>query len=593
MDEALRARARNLPRDPGVYLWKDAQGRILYVGKAQDLRARVTSYLGTPADERLAQLQANAAGLDFVAVGSIKEALILEQNLIKHHRPPYNVLLVDDKTYPYIAVTNEAYPRVVYTRDLEDRAALFGPFPDAGKAKRIAQMLNRTFQLRQCRVLPARECLYFHLHQCSAPCIGAVTKDAYGEQAVQAARFLEGEGATLSRQLRRDMEEDAKAERFERAAQLRDLVAAIDSVLERQRAASIAGRDYDAIGFAQRDDRACALVLVVRDGGVVGHEPHFLGGVSGEPLSRIVSAFVSRYYAHATSLPPEILVPVRVDDDAVERALSDRRGSRVRVRAPERGDARGFLELAEKNARLSLDQEFLSRERRGSGAVEALQRALGLTEPPETVEAFDVSHSKGQHTVASMVVLRDGKPFKAGYRRFRIRGPGGGDDPLAMREVVRRRYERVLREEGADAMPDLVVVDGGPAQVAAAHEELVGLGLGATPLVGLAKRLEELYRPNVLHPLRLDSHSSALQLLQLVRDEAHRFAIGYQRTLRRKAFVGSRLDEIPGVGPERRRRLLATFGSVDGVKAATEEELLKVPGITRPVAKRIRDSLAA
>ena len=593
MDEALRTRARNLPREPGVYLWKDRAGRVLYVGKAQDLRARVTNYLGTPTDEKLANLQREAAGLDFVAVGSVKEALLLEQSLIKRHEPPYNVLFVDDKTYPFIAVTDEAFPRVVYTRDLDGRRALFGPFPDAGKAKRIASLLNRTFQLRQCRVLPTRECLYYHLHQCSAPCIGAVTPEQYAAQAERAKGFLQGEGATLSKQLRADMQEAADGERFEQAAHLRDLVAAIDSVLERQRTVSIAGNDCDAIGVAQRDDRACALVLVVRGGAVVGHEPHFMGGVRGETLPRIVGAFVSRYYAHAMSLPPEILVPVGIEDDALERALSDRRGGRVRFRAPERGEARGFLELAQKNAGLSLDQEFLQRERRGSGAVEALQRALGLPEPPETIEAFDVSHHKGEHTVASMVVLRDGTPHKSSYRRFKIRGVGGGDDPASMREVVRRRYERVLREEGADAIPDLILVDGGPAQVRAAHEELQALGLGTTPLVGLAKRFEELYRPMQLHPLRLDAHSSALHLLQLVRDEAHRFAIGYQRTLRRKAFVGSRLDEIPGVGPERRRRLLSTFGSVDGVRDASEEELLRVPGITKPVAKKIREALGA
>lgn len=592
MDDGLRRKARSVPREPGVYLWKDAQGRILYVGKAQDLRTRVAHYLGPQVDERHRLLQEESADVEFVATTNVKEALVLEQNLIKKHRPPYNVLLVDDKKYPYIAVTQEAFPRVVYTRDLNEKGSFFGPFPDAWGAKRVSRMLNKMFQLRQCRTLPTRECLYYHLRQCSGPCIGAVTPEAYEAQAERAQEFLQGRGAELSRHVRASMEQAAQTQRFEEAAELRDLAAAIDSVLERQHAESTTGRSYDAIGVAIRDDRACALPLFVREGMITGREVHFLNRVRGENLATVLLAFLEQYYPQSPKLPPEILLPVELPDgDTLGQILTERRGGRVQIRAPERGEGRRFVELAEKNAHLALEQEILLRERRGSAAMEELQRVLSLPSVPEVVEAFDISHHAGQHTVASLVSLKDGQPYKSGYRRFRIRTTGGGDDPGAMREVVLRRYERLLREEGADALPDLILVDGGRAQLAAAHEALRSLGLGSLPLVGLAKRFEELYRPDVLHPIRLDARSAALQALQRVRDEAHRFAIGYQGILKRKAFIRSALDEVPGVGPERRRRLLQTFGSVDAIRSASEEDLVRTPGINRPLARRILAAL--
>lgn len=592
MDEALRLKARSLPREPGVYLWKAADGRVLYVGKAQDLRARVANYLGAQGSEKTSQMVQEAVDLDFVAASNVKEALVLEQNLIKRHRPPYNVLLVDDKKYPYIAVTDEAWPRVVYTRELTGKSAVFGPFPDAGKAKRIARLLNQTFRLRQCRTLPARECLYYHMHQCSAPCIGVVSVQDYRVQADRAEEFLRGEGAALAKRLRTDMERAAAAHRFEAAADYRELAIAIDSVLERQHAESLSGRSYDALGFFAREDRACAVVVFVRDGAIAGRESYFLASVQGEPLARIVGAFVEQYYAQAVHLPPEILLPVALDRSApLEDVLAERRGGRVNLRVPERGESRKIVELAEKNAQLSLEQEFLLRERRGSAAIEELQRVLSLPELPARIEAFDISHHAGEHTVASMVVLKEGKPLKSDYRRFKIRTTEGGDDPGAMREVVRRRYTRVLAEEGVDALPDLVLIDGGPTQVAAAFEELRRLGLSDLPVVGLAKRFEELHRPHQLHPIRLSRASPALQALQRIRDEAHRFAIGYQGVLKHKAFLHSELDEIKGIGPERKRRLLQTFGSLDGIRTASVDELVRVPGINRPLAQTIHDQL--
>lgn len=589
----VRDKVKTIPAQPGVYLWKSDQGQILYVGKAQNLRARVAQYLGSQEDARKVELMERSADVDFIAVDSEKEALVLEQTLIKQHRPPYNVLLVDDKKYPYIAVTQEVWPRVVYTRDTTRSGQFFGPFPDAGSAKRVARLLNKTFQLRQCRVLPKRECLYYHLHQCTAPCIGAVGPDAYAGQVRQSLEFLQGRGRELVDRARHDMAEAADRLQFERAAELRDLAEAVQSVLERQRVDVDLSEDVDAVALATRADRACAVVLPVRNGKVVGRESYSLSGVSGTRTPQILAAFLEQYYVNAPRVPREVLVPIPVDEpELIEEFLSARRGLRVRLRTPERGPRRGYVGLAEQNAHLLLEQEFALRERRGSGALEELQRLLSLPDSPSRIEAFDVSHHAGQYTVASLVVFREGRPYKNGYRHFRIRTTGGGDDPGALREAVERRYVRVLAEEGADALPDLILIDGGRVQLEAALESLRRLGLEELPTVGLAKRFEEVYRPRLLHPLRIEPTSPALQLLRHVRDEAHRFAIGYQGKLKRKEFIRSELDSIPGVGPERRRRLLSTFGSVEGLRSATPEEIARVPGIHRPLARRIHRALS-
>lgn len=590
--QALREKARTLPVQPGVYLWKDEEGRVLYVGKAQDLRSRALQYFGPQEDERKAFLMKQARNVDFLVVENVKEALVLEQTLIKQHRPPFNVTLVDDKRYPYIAFTDEAWPRIVYTRNLQQRAHFFGPFPDAGKAKRVARLLSRTFRLRQCRTLPTRECLYYHLQQCSAPCINAVSASDYERQVRDAQAFLKGKGTELAGRVRRDMEAAAAEQRFEKAAELRDLLSAIESVLERQKVDTLQEGHYDAVGVAVRDRRACCLVLPVRGGAVVGRESYFLSVPEHVTTPDILASFLEQFYTLAPNVPQEVLLPVPVEEaNLLARTISELHERDVKLRVPERGDRRRFVEMAEKNAHVALEQEFLIRERRKSEALEALQAALGLPDPPARIECFDVSHHHGEHTVAAMVAFSEGAPRKSDYRRFKIRTTSGGDDPGALHEAVQRRYERVLREEGADALPDLIVIDGGPTQLAAARRALAALGLDELPTIGLAKRLEEIYRPHHLHPLRLDPADPGLHLLQRVRDEAHRFAIGYQGTLKRTAFIQSSLDEVPGVGPERRRRLLATFGSVDAIRRATPDQLAQVPGIPRPLAARILEAL--
>ncbi len=590
--DALRGRARTLPTQPGCYLWKGARGQVLYVGKAQDLRARTLQYFGHQEDGRKTDLMAHAQDLEFVATANTKEALVLEQTLIKRYRPPYNVLLTDDKKYPYIAITREPWPRVVYTRDVELDGTLFGPFPDAGRAKRVARLLNQTFRLRQCRTLPTRECLYFHLHQCSAPCIGAATSDGYAEQARAAQAFLKGRGADLAGRLQAEMHQAADEQRYERAAELRDLAQAVESVLERQRVDAPKGDDYDAVAVARRETRCCALVLWVRGGAVVGRENYFLNAPRETPSPMVLQSFLEQFYLQAPQIPREILLPFALPGaNDLKAALEGLHAQEVRFLVPERGRRRSFVEMAETNAALLLEQEFLLRERRGPEALEALRDALALPEVPERIECFDVSHHAGQHTVASLVALVNGKPARSQYRRFRIRTTSGGDDPGAMREVVARRYARLLREQGADALPDLVVVDGGPTQVAAALESLHSLGLETLPLIGLAKREEEIWRPHNLHALRLDPASPALHLLQRARDEAHRFAIGYQGALKRADFIESFLDGIPGVGPERRRRLLTTFGSIQGLEGASPDQIAQVPGVPRPLAQRIHEAV--
>jgi excinuclease ABC subunit C len=590
--EELKRRVRLLPREPGCYLWKDAKGGVLYVGKAQDLRARASSYLSRALEARIHHMMEEAADIDFVATRTVPEALVLEQNLVKLHTPPYNVMMVDDKKYPYIAVTAEKYPRVVYTRSAEGHASVFGPFPEAGSAKRVARMLNKSFKLRQCRVLPKRECLYYHMHQCTAPCIGAVTDAEYQAQAKAAAGFLAGQGAAMVKDLRNQMDAASAAEHFEEAAELRDTMQAVESVLHRQYAETRTEDDADAVGLAIQGDRACACVLFIRSGRLVGKEHFFLSHTKDVPPPEVLRAFLERHYFQSPQVPRHVLVAFALEDtDALVAHWSQRSRQGVGIHVPERRERRRFVDLAEKNAELLLEQELLIRERQGAGGLDALKTALGLAEPPATIEAFDISHHKGEHTVASLVCLKDGRPFKSRYRRFRIRSTSGGDDPGAMREVVSRRYERLLREEGADALPDLILIDGGPTQLAAAMDALAALGLDGLFVLGLAKKLEEIYRPNRLAPLRLPQNSPALHVLQRVRDEAHRFAIGYQDTLKRKALTRSVLDEVTGVGPEIKRRLLATFGSLEGIRRASAEEISRVPGVSRPLAARIAKAL--
>lgn len=585
----LFAQARRMPKEPGVYLWKDSDGVTLYVGKAKDLRARVRSYLSGPQVDRIERMVAEAASVEFIAVHSEKEALILEQTLIKRERPRYNVRLTDDKKYPYIMVTDERFPRVVYTRDLSRTGAVyFGPFPDAWAAKQITRLLNQTFQLRQCRTLPDRACIYHQMGQCLAPCITAVPDDVYAGAAKDARSFLKGNGRALVKELDGRMQEAAERMHFEEAARLRDTKDAIASVLERQRVFASEREDRDVIGVAREGERACAVVLFVRDGRVVGRESYFLSHADDVPEAEVVGAFLSQYYGNALAVPAEVLVPdLPEDHEALAAWLRDRRGGAVHVRVPQRGDKVRVLEMAAKNAELLMAEDHFKRERSQGQGVDALQRLLKLENPPQTIDGFDISHHGGTHTVASMVRFLGGKPHKEMYRRYKLRDVAGIDDFASMKEAVTRRFKGLI--ERGDETPDLVMVDGGRGQLNAAIEALSALGLDDQPVCSLAKREEEIYTPLDLHPIRVGPGDEGRKLLERVRNEAHRFAIKYQDTLTRGALTKSALLDINGVGPKRLADLLRRFGSVHGIGEASEEELMTVPGVTPDLAKRIRE----
>ncbi|MBW3583017.1 MAG: excinuclease ABC subunit UvrC [Euryarchaeota archaeon] len=590
--KALAARAAVFPHEPGVYLWRDKKDEVLYVGKAVDLRNRVRSYLSGAHEARTEAMVDEATDVEFIATHTEKEALILEQTLIKKERPRYNVRLTDDKKYPYIKVTDERYPRVVYTRDLTRKGTYFGPFPDAWAAKSITRLLNATFQLRQCRTLPDRACIYHQMGQCLAPCIDAVPDSEYKAAADAARGFLKGQGEKLVKGFETRMKTAAEAERFEEAARLRDTAAAIRSVLERQRVFAAGQEDRDVVGFARSGDRACCLLLFVRDGKTVGREYYFLANTLERSDADVVEAFLTQYYAHALAVPREVVLPVRLPEaELLSEWLSDRRGGGVRFTVPERGDKLRLVEMAMKNAGLLAQEDHFKRERERSMGVEALHGLLKLERPPRTIDGFDISHHGGDHTVASMVRFLNGLPHKEMYRRYKIRHVAGIDDFAAMREAVKRRFEGLV--ERGDELPDLVMVDGGRGQLRAAVDALKELGLEEQPVCSLAKREEEIFLPLRLHPIRAPARHEGRQLLERVRNEAHRFAIKYQENLKGKALTRSRLLSVPGVGPERLRRLLRRFGSLEGIAAASLEELCEVPGVTQALASRIQDDLVA
>lgn len=587
----LRTKAGKMPKEPGVYLWKDPDGVTLYVGKANDLRNRVRSYLSGPQAKRTARMVDEAADIEFIATHSEKEALILEQTLIKREKPRYNVRLTDDKKYPYIKVTKGPYPRVVYTRDLTQEGTYFGPFPDAWAAKSITRLLNRSFKLRQCRTLPDRACIYHQMGQCLAPCIQAVPDETYAAAAESARRFLRGGGQELVGQIERRMRDAADSYRFEEAAHLRDTAQAIGSVLERQRVFVQGREDRDVVGIARSGDRACCLLLFVRDGHTVGREYYFLSNTETASDEAIVEAFLTQYYAHALTVPSEIILPVALDDaDLLAEWLSDRRDGKVVFTVPERGDKRRLSEMATKNAGLLAQEDHFKREKERSMGVDALQRLLGLERPPKTIDGFDISHHAGEHTVASMVRFLNGLPHKEMYRRYKIRDVEGIDDFASMKEAVHRRFKGLV--ERGDELPDLVMVDGGRGQLKAARAALDELGLEDTQAIcALAKREEEVWLPNRLHPVKAPENDEGRLLLQRVRDEAHRFAIKYQEKLKGSALTRSRLLNVPGVGPERLRQMLRLFGSLEGIRDAPLEELVKVHGVNERMAKEIQEEL--
>jgi excinuclease ABC subunit C len=602
MRENLEGKLRALPRTPGVYLFRDKAGEVLYVGKAKSLRSRVRSYFQR-GDARVgaARLVERVDDVEVIVTRTEAEALHLEQNLVKRHRPPFNIRLRDDKSFPYIAVTlTDEYPRVMFTRERHRRGTLyFGPYANAKKVRETLDVLNRVFRFRPCEgPRPGRHsgipCLDFHIDRCFAPCIGAISKEGYAEVIDGVVGFLSGDTQTIQAELAMRMQEAASDERFEEAARYRNRLFSIRHLADRQATERREVGTVDVIGLAVGGDEAAVQVFPLRDGKMIDRYGFHLENVEGEDAQSILEAFVLEYYGGAPSTPPEVLVPAEIPDtEALAEFLTGRRGSRVVVRTPLRGEKRRLVELAAENARLALEADAAVREASRSrriAALEELREVLNLESLPLRIECFDVSNIQGESIVASMTVFVDGKARNAHYRTFAIRGLEGQDDVGAMRQAVSRRFARLRsgdHDESFSRMPNLVVVDGGKAQLAAALAALEELDLPRVAVISLAKREEEVFVPGFPVPIALDRASPALQLLQRIRDEAHRVALRYHRRKRGARSMETIFEGLQGIGPARRRAIIRHFGSVERFLEASQEELEGVPGLPQKTARSL------
>jgi excinuclease ABC subunit C len=608
VDERLETQLKRLPAKPGVYLFRGGRGDVLYVGKAKSLRPRVRQYFQAGrSDNRMGmdQLVARVTDVETIVTGTEVEALHLEQSLVKRHRPPFNVRLRDDKSFPYIAVTVEDdYPRVMFTRERHRRGVVyFGPYANAKKVRETLDVLNRVFRYRPCEgPQPGRHsgipCLDFHIERCFAPCVDYISREDYGRVVDGVIEFLSGDDRPIKRELERQMREAAADERFEDAARYRNRLRAVERLAERQAVERRSIGTIDVIGVAVGPTRAAVQVFPLRDGRMVDRYSFQLENAAGEEVGEVLEQFCLEYYGSAPSVPPQVLVPRGVGStDALGAFLSELRGSRVEVRAPERGEKRRLQELAQQNAELALSSEtFLAETKRlrRVEALEELREALNLEALPIRIECFDISNIQGQEIVGSMVVFEDGLAKKGHYRKFGVAGQDGQDDFAAMAEVVSRRFGRLAAgaateqwDESFGATPNLVVIDGGKGQLAAALAAMQRYDLPRVAAIALAKRAEEVFVPGRSDSIVLPEHSPGLQLLQRVRDEAHRFAITFHRARRDAAARESMFDQLEGVGPVRRRALLQHFGSAERLLDATAEELEGVPGVPAKTARSI------
>jgi excinuclease ABC subunit C len=597
--ESVAAKLPHLPESPGVYLWKDASGAVLYVGKAKRLRSRVRSYFASEHFEspKTRVLVRQVEDLETIVVPSEAHALILENNLIKEYRPKFNIALKDDKSYPYIKVTlNEPYPRVWVTRRLvSDGARYFGPYTDVGAMRRALNVVKRVFTVRSCnydmpREMPERACLDHHIGRCKAPCILAQSHADYRAMIDEVVLFLEGRTAEVTRRVRERMAEAAERLDFERAAELRDALAKLERLEEPTVVMEVEGGDRDVVGYARDGDDAVVAIMRIRGGKLLARDHRFLANIDGDPDTAVLSAYLARTYVAAEERAAELIVPFDFED----RELLELSVPGTRIAAPQRGPRRELVDLADQNARHLLEEHKLTadeQEERAVSPVYELQRALGLLRVPRSLVCFDISHAQGTDTVASMVWFENGRPKRSEYRKFKVQTVAGIDDFKSMHEVVSRYFTR--RQADEKPLPDLVVIDGGKGQLNAAHDALAALGLGEHPLISLAKREEEIFVFGRAESLRLPRRSPALRLLQQARDEAHRFAITFQRKRRSLRTVTSELLRIPGVGPIKRRQLLQAFGSVQGLRDAGVEEVAKLPGFTAASARKLFASLDA
>jgi excinuclease ABC subunit C len=597
--DSVAAKLPHLPDGPGVYLWKAGDGKILYVGKAKRLRSRVRSYFAHDHYEspKTRHLVNQIRDLETIVVPSEAHALILEANLIKEYRPRFNIALRDDKSYPYIKVTvQEAFPRVYVTRQLQnDGARYFGPYTDVGAMRRALNVVKRIFTVRSCnydmpREMPERPCLDYFIKRCKAPCILAQSQADYRSMIDEVLLFLDGKPGEVIRRIKARMALAAEQLDFERAGELRDALQHIEQMEEPTVVLEVEGGDRDVIGYARDADDACVALLRIRGGKLLAREHRFLENVEGEEDTAILSVFLAGTYVPMRERAKELVVPFDFEDrEILEASLG---GTRVSV--PQRGPRRDLVELAQQNARHLLEElrlESVEGGTRATDPVYELGRELGLQKVPRTMVCFDISTAQGTDTVGSAVWFENGRARRGEYRKFKVKTVEGTDDFASMREVVTRYFQRRMSDE--KPLPDLIVVDGGKGQLSSAHEALSALGLGDRPLISLAKREEEVFVWGRSDPVRMSRRSVALRMLQQLRDEAHRFAITYNRKRRTMRTVTSELLKVPGIGPVKRRRLLQEFGSVQGVREAGEEAISKVPGFNVEQARKLLDTLAA
>ena len=605
-------RLKSVPTRPGCYLFKNAEGEVIYVGKAASLRSRVRSYFNSPGGQtaKVRALVANAVDFDTIVTDSELEALILENNLIKENRPKYNIQLRDDKQYPYICITmQEPYPRVIKVRRTrKDGGAYFGPYADGKALNETLALLKKLFPYRSCDLtIPDeaakpepvldRPCLEFYIKRCIAPCVRHTARAEYLDVIHQVLLFLQGKHDEILHALRADMAEAAEEMNFERAAQIRDQIASVERVAERQKITSTRGTDGDVVALAQDESEGCVEIFHVRDGKVVGQDYYMLDAEASEP-GEILASFLQQYYERATHIPREVLLQHPVEQAGViEEWLGGLRGSKVSLVVPAIGEKRRLIEMVAANAQEALAQQklrWMSDEQKTTGALLELQTALGLAALPNRIECYDISNIQGTSAVGSMVVFERGRPKNSEYRRFKIKTVDGANDFAMMAEMLGRRFRRAETDGDDDSfgsLPDLIIVDGGKGQLHAAVDALHDVGRQDLPIVSLAKRLEEMFVPHRSESVLLPRTSQALYLVQRVRDEAHRFAVTYHRNVRGKQATVSQIDSVPGIGPARRKALIKTFGSVRGIKAASAEEIADVPGIDRKLALAIKEHL--
>ena len=643
--ETVQDKLKLLPGQPGCYIYKDEKGDVLYVGKAISLKNRVRSYFqeSTRHGIRIARMVSKIRDLEWIVVDSELEALVLECNLIKQHRPPFNVRLRDDKSYPYITVTNEPYPRVLFTRKVrKDGARYFGPYTSAFNVRDTLQLLHKLFPLIPCgKSWSGREeqrpCLYFHLGRCLGPCAGLSDKNDYAKVIDQVERFLDGKEESIVEDLKSEMSIAAESLDFERAAKIRDQINALDSVLQRQKVLSNDRGDQDVIAVVKDDRGAAIQMLYIRGGKLIGQRQYVLDGAGDAPPALAVQEFVKQYYADAAEVPKEILLPVEIEErNIVQTWLRQKKGSAVTLEVPQQGEKARLVDLAAANAEQALNQistEMAQKEQWIENAIAQLQEAINLENPPIRVEGYDISNIQGTAPVGSMVVTENGEAAKAEYRRFKVRyHPESPNDFAMMHEVLTRRLRAYVEGDlKFQKLPDLIMIDGGRGQLSAALKARDELGL-TVPMIGLAKRHELIYIPNeppailsgyvpidrsewdasekantkdpyysynrpapreyTFREIEMPLNSPGLMLLRKLRDEAHRFALTFHRKIRDKRISGSALEEVPGVGPRRKRLLLRTFGSLEGIRRASVDQIAAVPTMTKALAEKVRDYLS-